>query len=82
MELKEIQDTFHDNVVHILAHELSSSVKRTLLAVRSLPLSTRLSSAQHSLNLSFPLGHNEAMYLLWAVQDRDDLPSSPYHFRK
>lgn len=33
MELKELQDTFHEIVVHILSRERSSSVKRTLLMV-------------------------------------------------
>lgn len=37
MELHEIQDTFHEIVVHILSRERSSTVKRTLLMVR-LPL--------------------------------------------
>jgi hypothetical protein len=42
MELKELQDTFHEIVVHILSRERSSSVKRTLLMVSAPPARVKL----------------------------------------
>lgn len=60
MELKEVQDTFHEIVVHILSRERSSSVKRTLLMV------SRVISAKKVLSLTLArTGHYSIVHILW-----------------